>query len=451
MSDDEYEYDYDDQDEEMQDTFEYTDEEEEQDDGQVALENAYYNAKGLRDSSVEKAVQAFEELLTKEQHNPTLWSFKALKQLVKLHIRHAHKERYLRDYQRLLAVVAKGEIPPNAMEKGMHTMLDRLPSEGAVYDATITCFHPTTGACPNERLWFKTTLKYGQLCMELNQLAKLQVVLRDLSKLGSSGSHQMEIYAQESVNQKNLKQVRKTFEKAMAVRGGIPHPRTLALIQELGGKMFMASKEYESASTTFFQAFKSYDEAGDPSRLKCLKYLVMASMLHASTINPFDSQEARPYKDAPEIVAMTSLVSAFHNNEIQQFELTLKRNHDTLMGDDFCREHMQDLLRTIRRQVLTSVIRPYTRISLAALAEELNGISIVDVEQLLIGLILDGTLQGDIDQMEGVLYKTTTATTEIVDNNDELLQELVESLEALSTTVTSVKFKGAKSQGMSVH
>jgi len=286
--------------------------------------------------------------------------------------------------------------------------------------------------------------------MELNQVAnKLQVDMRDLSKLGSSGSHQMEIYAQESVNQKNLKQVRKTFENAMAVRGRIP--RTLALIQELGGKMFMASKEYESASTTFFQAFKSYDEAGDPSRLKCLKYLVMASMLHASTINPFDSQEARPYKDAPEIVAMTSLVSAFHNNEIQQFELTLKRNHDTLMGDDFCREHMQDLLRTIRRQVLTSVIRPYTRISLAALAEELNGISIVDVEQLLIGLILDGTLQGDIDQVEGVLYKTTTATTEIVDNNDELLQELVESLEALSTTVTSVKFKGAKSQGMSVH
>ena len=109
----------------------------------------------------------------------------------------------------------------------------------------------------------------------------------------------MEIYALEmqlATHQKDLKQVRKTFEKAMAVRGGIPHPRTLALIQELGGKMFMASKEYESASTTFFQAFKSYDEAGDPSRLKCLKYLVMASMLHASTINPFDSQEARPCK-----------------------------------------------------------------------------------------------------------------------------------------------------------
>ena len=99
----------------------------------------------------------------------------------------------------------------------------------------LLCFHPTTGACPNKWLWFKTTLKYGQLCFDSNQLAKLQVVLRDLSKLGSSGSHQMEIYALEmqlTTHQKDLKQVRKTFENAMAVRGGIP--RTLALFQELG-------------------------------------------------------------------------------------------------------------------------------------------------------------------------------------------------------------------------
>jgi COP9 signalosome complex subunit 2 len=70
----------------------------------------------------------------------------------------------------------------------------------------------------------------------------------------------------------------------MSIRGSIP-PRTIALIQELGGKMHMAACEFEAAFQTFFQAFKSYDEAGDPNRLKCLKYLVMASMLHALTIN----------------------------------------------------------------------------------------------------------------------------------------------------------------------
>jgi DNA-binding TFAR19-related protein (PDSD5 family) len=145
---------------------------------------------------------------------------------------------------------------------------------------------------------------------------------------------------------------------------------------------------------------------------------------------------------------MTTLVSAFHNNEIHTFERTLKKNHDSLMGDEFCREHMQDLLRTIRRQVLTSVIRPYTRISLNELAVELNGISVEEVEHLLIRLILDGTLQGEIDQVEGIFYKTK----QVVDEGNDGLQDLVTALETLSTTVTSVKFKDGKSQGMmSVH
>lgn len=152
-------------------------------------------------------------------------------------------------------------------------------------------------------------------------------------------------------------------------------------------------------------------------------------------------------KDAPEIVAMTSLVSAFHNNDIQQFERTLKKNHATLMGDDFCREHMQDLLRTIRRQVLSSVIRPYTRISLSALAMELNGISVEDVESLLISLILDEKLDGEIDQVEGVLYKKPKQVQDV----DDGLLGLVKALENLSTTVTSTKFKDTKGPGMSVH
>ena len=49
----------------------------------------------------------------------------------------------------------------------------------------MEAFHPTTGISPNERLWFKTNLKYGQLLYEMNETAKLQLVIRDL--LISSG------------------------------------------------------------------------------------------------------------------------------------------------------------------------------------------------------------------------------------------------------------------------
>jgi hypothetical protein len=85
----------------------------------------------------------------------------------------------------------------------------------------------------------------------------------------------------------------------------------MGVIRECGGKMHMAQREWEKARTDFFEAFKNYDEAGAQRRIQCLKYLVLANMLMNSDINPFDSQEAKPYKSDPEIVAMTDLVSAY--------------------------------------------------------------------------------------------------------------------------------------------
>jgi COP9 signalosome complex subunit 2 len=523
--------------------FEYTDDEQDQDDAEVALENAYYNSKGLRETNLEHAALAFEQVIRQEQaelskqqtSSPTsattpksygTWSFKAMKQLVKLHLRAGNSEEMLKHYNQWLECIAAGDASPNAVEKGVNGMLERVASlyvgaasiktvvTGAggsggaanashtgsggvildpeklalsVYDATLVIFHPETGACKNERLWFKTNMKYGQLLYEMNETAKLQQVLKELKSIhpqeeenmnsmntGSSSSNNnnttnnsgsstqaLEIYAlqiQLYSRQKDNKKLRDTFNKAMAVRGGIPHPRTIALIQELGGKMHMASREYEPAGKTFFQAFKSYDEAGDPSRLRCLKYLVLASMLHASSINPFDSQEARPYRDDPEIVAMTNLVHAFHNNEIQKFERILRQNQGRIMDDEFVREHVEDLLRTIRTQVLRRVIRPYTRISLPAIARELNDIPVRDVESLLVSLILDGNLDGKIDRVTGVLLKKAERGS--ADNSAnaasnpaaakpvhatvqkcEAMDQLIQQLESFSAQVTNTRVK----------
>ena len=98
---------------------------------------------------------------------------------------------------------------------------------------------------------------------------------------------------------------------------------------------------------------------------------------------------------------MTNLVAAFHNNEIEKFEEILRRN---IMDDEFVKSHIADLLRTIRTQVLQSVI---TRMSLKFLASSLNNISVEDVESILITLILEGKLDGKIDQVNGILTKNS--------------------------------------------
>jgi COP9 signalosome complex subunit 2 len=160
----------------------------------------------------------------------------------------------------------------------------------------------------------------------------------------------------------------------------------------------MSEKEWEKAHTDFFEAFKNYDEAGSPRRIQCLKYLVLANMLALSTINPFDSTEAKPYKSDPEIVAMTNLVGAYERHDIAAFEKILKENRKTIMDDSFIRMYIEDLLRNIRTQVLIKILQPYTRIRIPFISKELN-IPPPDVEALLVSLILDNKIRGYIDQV----------------------------------------------------
>lgn len=50
--------------------------------------------------------------------------------------------------------------------------------------------------------------------------------------------------------------------------------------------------------------------------------------------------------------------------------------------------------------MLLKAIAPYTRVKLPYLASELNGIPLGDVEDLLVSLILDGKVDGKIDQVK---------------------------------------------------
>lgn len=236
--DDEDDYEYSDNEME-EENLQYTDDEEEQDDTAVALENAYYNAKGNR------TVEAFEQVIQLENSamKPGIWTFKAMKQLVKLHLRENNNgPAVISAYERLLACVSSpaNDISPAAVEKGIGSMLDRVGNDPqvarSVYDATLKVFHPETGgpSCKNERLWFKTNLKYGQSLFQAGEWGKLHnVVLKELTSHETTSTNTMEIFAlqMQLYEVTDTKKLRETFQKAMAVRGGIPHPRTIALIQ----------------------------------------------------------------------------------------------------------------------------------------------------------------------------------------------------------------------------
>ncbi|XP_071486675.1 COP9 signalosome complex subunit 2-like [Diadema setosum] len=380
----------------------------------VDLENQYYNSKALKEEDPKTALESFQKVLELEDEKGD-WGFKALKQMIKINFQLGNYDEMMTKYKLLLTYI-KSAVTRNYSEKSINSILDYISTSKNM--ALLQEFYETTlmalKDAKNDRLWFKTNTKLGKLYYDREEFNKLAKILKQLHQSCKNqdgtddlkkGTQLLEIYALEIqmyTAQKNNKKLKALYEQSLQIKSAIPHPLIMGVIRECGGKMHLRECEYEKAHTDFFEAFKNYDESGSPRRTTCLKYLVLANMLMKSDINPFESQEAKPYKNDPEILAMTNLVSAYQNNDINEFEKILKNNRRNIMDDPFIREHIEDLLRNIRTQVLIKLIKPYTRIHIPFISRELN-IDVAEVESLLVQCILDNTICGRIDQVNQLL------------------------------------------------
>jgi len=399
--------------------FEYSEDEQEEED--VDIENQYYNSKALRETDEDAAVAGFKEVAQMESSQGE-WGFKAYKMIVKLQFKRGKWAEMMEAYNEMLTYI-RTAVTRNYSEKVINKILD-LVSGSQQMDLLQELYETTLRAlqeAKNERLWFKTNLKLGKLWYDRAEYGRLFKIVKELNQACqtpdgsddvSKGTQLLEVYALEIqmyTETKDNKKLKLLYEKALEIKSAIPHPKIMGVIRECGGKMHMALREWELARNDFFDAFKNYDEAGLGRRIQCLKYLILANMLMNSDISPFDSQEAKPYKNDPEIVAMTNLLSAYMNNEIREFERILKQNSRSVMGDAFIKLYLDDLLTNTRTQVLLKTIQPYTRIRLSFIAAELN-VSLPALEELLVTLILDGQIDGHVDQMGSLLLLADKAT-----------------------------------------
>lgn len=172
-------------------------------------------------------------------------------------------------------------------------------------------------------------------------------------------------------------------------------------------------------------------------RIQVLKYLVLTTMLMKSDINPFDSQETKPYKNDPRISAMTDLVDAFQRDDIHAYEAVLSKNPDVL-ADPFIAENIDEVSRNMRTKAVLKFIAPYTRFSLSFISKHIK-ISVPEVQDILSYLILDKKLNAKIDQENG------TVVVESASDVDRLraLQDWSASLRSLwqATLIDGEGFK----------
>jgi COP9 signalosome complex subunit 2 len=169
-------------------------------------------------------------------------------------------------------------------------------------------------------------------------------------------------------------------------------------------------ENWDSAQSDFFESFKNYDEAGSLQRIQVLKYLVLTTMLTGSDINPFESQETKPYKNDPRIAAMTELVDAYQRDDINQYEKILSNNSE-ILADPFIAENIDEVTRSMRTKAVVKLVAPYTRFRLDFIAKRLK-ISHREVQDIVGFLIMDGKLRGKINGDNGTVEIENRADAE---------------------------------------
>jgi len=406
--------------------FEYEDDDDAEEGGDVDVENKYYNAKQMKTEAPEEAIEEFLGVPALEEEKGD-WGFKGLKQAIKLEFRLGRYEKAVEHYTELLTYV-KSAVTRNYSEKSINNMLDFIEKNASdetankcmeqFYSKTLESFQATN----NERLWLSTNTKLARLWLAQKDYDRLTEKVRELHKAcqredgtddPSKGTYSMEAYALEIqmyAATRNNKRLKGLYQRALKVRSAVPHPKIMGIIRECGGKMHMSEENWNEAQSDFFESFRNYDEAGSLQRIQVLKYLVLTTMLMGSDINPFDSQETKPYKNDPRIAAMTELVDAYQNDQMHQYEAVLTKNKD-LLADPFIAENIDEVTRNMRTKAVVKLVAPYTRFKLEFIARRLN-ISTPEVQDIVGFLIMDGQLRGKINQDTGTVEIESRADTD---------------------------------------
>jgi len=379
-------------------------------------ENLYYKSKSTVEDSVQEAEKELRRVVELDQAEPSEYGFKALKKIVKMMLRDAipsEPDQIIKDFKEMLTYA--NVVSVNMTEKGIGAVLDIAVASKKL--ALMEELAQLSGECfmknKNERAWFRTNLKLVQTLFEAGHT---ESVAANLAKLiewcelapgvnnPRKESFLLEVLAlkmQSAVSGEITGKdgLRRLVSRAAGIQSAIPHPRTLGTIHECTGKVMMYERHWSEAKQEFFDAFKNYDESGSPRRLVCLRYILLAALLENSEINPFESPETKSLVGHEEIKPVVALWNAFEALNVPEFNAALQ---NAFAKDPFGCDFVPLVIRSFQHLKIAEIVKAYSKVRISFIADQLN-ISEAECEEILVELILEGRLNGLIDQASNVL------------------------------------------------
>lgn len=266
-------------------------------------------------------------------------------------------------YQKMLTFIS--DVTRNECTDAINSILDAISNVSdaktlsEMYEITLHALKSAN----NERLWFNTNIKLARVYLQLNRYQDVDSIIHLLKSSCSSsdgkddtskGNLLLEVYCLEiqlcSITRNNAR-MKAIYPKTLNLNTVVADPRIMGIIREEGGKMHMVEGNWDEAYNELYEAFRGYQEAGNSHAKSCLKYVVLASMLALSDINPFAAREAKVYADDPEILAMSDLRQSLESNNLEKFESILKNSRNGIMNEPFLNTYIQPLRKRMKEQV----------------------------------------------------------------------------------------------------
>lgn len=186
-------------------------------------------------------------------------------------------------------------------------------------------------------------------------------------------------------------------------------PLLQADIDGWSGIIAAREKDFRTAYSYFYEAFEAFNAAEKSSKAKENMKLMMLTKIMMN--RPQETKAITSCKsglkyEGPQIEAMKAVAAAHEERSLKKFESVLLQYKAQLAEDHIINFHLTDLNETLLEQNILRILEPFSRVEITHVAE-LMELPLTRIQTKLREMILDGKLNGTLDQGIGVLIVFT--------------------------------------------
>merc|ERR1719412_1120621 len=184
----------------------------------------------------------------------------------------------------------------------------------------------------------------------------------------------------------------------------IPHLLT-AQIEQASGVLACLTGDYKTAFSFFYEAFEGFDTAGDRSPEGALVYMVLSKTVsgkHSEVPGILSGKNTLAYEGAMGLKVCLDVAKAAKEKAVKELASVATKYKEYIENDMLIRKTLETFHKKLLKENILRVLKSYSRVQIKHVANQ-TGLSYELIEKEIVGMILDGEIQGDMDHRSQVV------------------------------------------------